>query len=97
MRIRMHSNPDEIAPNSDNGLQQVLFNRRPALGRRREGLACLPSVESVPRGYRHALDYAETRTAGAFSDRWASAGRQRARDAYPIYIEQLHWAALEAA
>jgi Xylose isomerase-like TIM barrel len=35
--------------------------------------------------------------AHAFRDGWADARRQCARTLYPVYIDQIHWAAVEAA
>lgn len=83
-----------------NGLQQVLFNAPPGdwnIGER--GLACLPGREAEFRaGIGKALDYAAALDcprihvmAGLLP-----VGSERAT-LYPTYIEQLRWAALEAA
>lgn len=85
---------------ADHGLQQVLFNAPPGDWDRGErGLACLPGREAEFReGLRTALDYAEALDcprvhvmAGLLPS-----GLER-EDVQPTYIDNLRWAAAEAA
>jgi hydroxypyruvate isomerase len=82
-----------------NGLQQVLFNAPPGDWNSGErGLACLPDREAEFRtGIGQALDYAEALHCPRIH---VPAGLMPAGTArenlYPIYIDRLRWAALEA-
>ena len=93
--------PREIAARlRDNALQQVLFNAPPGdwdAGER--GLACLPKRgEEFRAGIGKALDYAETLHCPRVHVMAGLVPAGTARDTlYPVYIEQLRWAAVEAA
>jgi hydroxypyruvate isomerase len=84
----------------DNGLQQVLFNAPPGDWDRGErGVACLPERgEEFHAGIGKALDYAEALHCPRVHVMAGLVPAGSAREMlYPIYIEQLRWAALEAA
>ena len=93
--------PREIAARlRDNALQQVLFNAPPGdwdAGER--GLACLPKRgEEFRAGIGKALDYAETLHCPRVHVMAGLVPTGTARETlYPVYIEQLRWAAVEAA
>jgi len=93
--------PREIATRlRDNGLQQVLFNAPPGdwdAGDR--GLACLPKRgQEFRAGISKALDYAEILRCPRVHVMAGLVPAGTARETlYPVYIEQLRWAALEAA
>jgi 2-dehydrotetronate isomerase len=83
-----------------NGLQQVLFNAPPgdwAGGER--GLACLPGREAEFReGILKALDYAAALDCPRIHVMAGLAPEGSARDMLqPTYVENLRWAAVEAA
>ena len=83
-----------------NGLQQVLFNGPPGDWDRGErGLACLPGREAEFReGLLKALDYAEALdcSRGHVMAGLVPEGVER-EAVQPVYIENLRWAAAEAA
>jgi hydroxypyruvate isomerase len=84
----------------DNGLQQVLFNAPPGDwdgGER--GLACLPERGAEFRaGISKALDYAEALDCPRIHVMAGLMPAGSARETlYPSYVNQLRWAALEAA
>ncbi|HXU56849.1 MAG TPA: 2-oxo-tetronate isomerase [Casimicrobiaceae bacterium] len=93
--------PREIAARlRDNGLQQVLFNAPPGdwdAGER--GLACLPKRgQEFRAGISKALDYAEILHCPRVHVMAGIVPAGTARETlYPVYIEQLRWAAVEAA
>jgi len=93
--------PREIATRlRDNGLQQVLFNAPPGdwdAGDR--GLACLPKRgQEFRAGISKALDYAEILHCPRVHVMAGIVPAGTARETlYPVYIEQLRWAAVEAA
>jgi len=95
------SEPREIAARlKANGLQQVLFNAPPGDwdgGER--GLACLPGREAEFRaGIGKALDYAAALNCPRIHVMAGLLPLGTEREAlYPTYINQLRWAALEAA
>jgi len=93
--------PREIAARlRDNGLQQVLFNAPPGdwdAGER--GLACVPKRgQEFRAGISKALDYAEILHCPRVHVMAGIVPAGTARETlYPVYIEQLRWAAVEAA
>ena len=93
--------PREIAARlRDNGLQQVLVNAPPGdwdAGER--GLACLPKRgQEFRAGISKALDYAEILHCPRVHVMAGIVPAGTARETlYPVYIEQLRWAAVEAA
>ena len=93
--------PREIAARlRDNGLQQVLFNAPPGDWDARErGLACLPKRgQEFRAGISKALDYAEILHCPRVHVMAGLVPTGTARETlYPVYIEQLRWAAVEAA
>jgi hydroxypyruvate isomerase len=93
--------PRELAARlSANGLQQVLFNGPPGNWESGErGLACLPGREAEFReGLLKALDYAATLDCPRVHVMAGLVPQGVAREAVqPVYIENLRWAAAEAA
>ncbi|MBO9679058.1 MAG: hydroxypyruvate isomerase family protein [Acidovorax sp.] len=84
----------------DNGLQQVLFNAPPgdwAAGER--GLACLPGREAEFRdGFARALDYAAALACPRVHVMAGLVPAGQTREALrPTYIDNLRWAAEQAA
>jgi hydroxypyruvate isomerase len=85
---------------SANGLQQVLFNGPPGDWERGErGLACLPGREAEFReGILKALDYAAALACPRVHVMAGLVPGGTERDAVqPTYIDNLRWAAIEAA
>jgi hydroxypyruvate isomerase len=83
-----------------NGLQQVLFNGPPGDWDRGErGLACLPGREAEFReGVLKALDYADALACPRVHLMAGLVPEGTEREAVqPVYIENLRWAAAEAA
>ncbi|MBT2300873.1 hydroxypyruvate isomerase family protein [Variovorax paradoxus] len=83
-----------------NGLQQVLFNGPPGDWDRGErGLACLPGREAEFReGVLKALDYADALACPRVHVMAGLVPEGTEREAVqPVYIENLRWAAAEAA
>ena len=84
----------------DHGLQQVLFNAPPgdwAAGER--GLACLPGREAEFRkGFARALEYAEALGCPRIHVMAGLVPEGQTREALrPLYIDNLRWAAEQAA
>ena len=91
----------ELLPRlADNGLQQVLFNGPPGHWERGErGLACLPGREAEFReGILKAIDYAVVLGCPRIHVMAGLVPEGLDREAVrPVYIENLRWAAVEAA
>ncbi|MDM0106083.1 hydroxypyruvate isomerase family protein [Variovorax sp. J22R24] len=95
-----HEQRELTARLSANGLQQVLFNGPPGDWERGErGLACLPGREAEFReGILKAIDYAAALSCPRIHVMAGLVPDGMERDAVqPTYLDNLRWAAIEAA